>query len=109
MTKNLTIRIKTNGKNKDPMHVNLDGHLHTISSIPATSPGYNINDTYTTTEAAQVLGVTVGMLHKHRTRLNPSAFVIITQGTGKRHPTRYQAAPIDRLAAYLQQRRQRFA
>jgi len=65
--------------------------------------------TYTTTQAAAVLGVTVAMLHKHRTRLNPSAFVIIQQGTGKAHPTHYDAAPIDRLAAYLAARRRRFA
>jgi hypothetical protein len=64
--------------------------------------------TYTTNQAAAVLGVTVAMLHRHRTRLNPSAFAIVQQGTGKGHPTSYAAEPIDRLAAYLADRRKRF-
>ena len=67
---------------------------------------------YTTTEAAAVLGVTVSMLHKHRTRFNPQYFRIVAQGEFTRgHATRYEATGIDRLAnhlAFVRNERQRW-
>ena len=59
-----------------------------------------MNKTYTTNEARARLKIAPATFHRYRHHYK-TAFVVVEKGTGRGHPTRYDAAAIDRFRAYL--------
>jgi len=58
-------------------------------------------NTYTTKEARARLKVSPSTFHKYRKYKYKTAFVVVEKGTGRGHPTRYDAAAIDHFRKYL--------
>ena len=56
--------------------------------------------TYTTNEARNRLRISPATFHRYR-RMYRTAFVVVENGTGRGHPTRYDAAAIDHFRKYL--------
>jgi hypothetical protein len=52
---------------------------------------------YTTLEAMSALGITARSAFHHLRRKYPQAFIVVSQGTGKKHPTTYDKTALDKV------------